>query len=72
MVGVKATVVSEVHRRLIDSWTFIYIFLGFALTIEGTIIQMLNLDAWSYLILYVPIAVFANFVGPVRHCLSPN
>jgi hypothetical protein len=41
-------------KRAGESWNYIYIFLGFALTIEGTFIQMFNLDAVSNLVLYLP------------------
>jgi hypothetical protein len=29
-------------KRASDSWTYIYVVLGFALSIEGTIIQMID------------------------------
>jgi hypothetical protein len=51
MVKAMAAARAEVKRGS-ESWNYIYIFLGFALTIEGTIIQMLQLDAVSSLILY--------------------
>lgn len=38
---VQDTVTATVTRGR-ESWNFIYIFLGFALTIEGTILQMID------------------------------
>jgi hypothetical protein len=40
----KAKASAEVHRGP-ESWNYIYIFLGFALSIEGTLIGFLNLGA---------------------------
>jgi hypothetical protein len=37
----SVTVDEKVTRRP-ESWTFIYVVLGFALTIEGTIVQMIE------------------------------
>jgi hypothetical protein len=40
----KAKASAEVHRGP-ESWNYIYIFLGFALSIEGTLMGFLNLGA---------------------------
>jgi len=45
-----------------QSWTYIYIFLGFALTIEAAVIQMFNLDAVSNLILYIPVVALTWYL----------
>ena len=40
-------------KRASDSWTYIYVVLGFALSIEGTIIQMIDVIKFpSKLIVY--------------------
>jgi hypothetical protein len=41
-----------------ESWSYVYIFLGFALSIEGTIIQMLPVKFPLNLILYLGFGVF--------------
>ena len=46
-----------------ENWTHIYILLGIALSIEGTVIQMLNLDQWqSNLILYTSIGALTAYL----------
>ena len=61
MVRVKTTVNAQVKRGR-ESWNYIYVFLGFALAIEGTIIDMLHLDAASSLTLYTSVGALTWYL----------
>ncbi len=52
-----------------ESWTFIYVALGFAITIEGQIISLISPLIWPWnLAAYIAIAVltFLLFIGSGR------
>ena len=54
---------SATVKRGTASWAYIYIALGFLLSFEGTIIQLITPLRWPYdLIFYVPLFVLTSLV----------
>lgn len=43
-------------KRGEQSWQILLVFLGFALTIEGTVISMLDLQSWARLSIFAVVA----------------
>jgi hypothetical protein len=54
MTGSHVSVVTGVKRGQ-STWAYIYVFLGFALTIEGNVIQMLQISAFCEIASFVVI-----------------
>lgn len=50
--------ISKTVKRGPESWSFIYITLGFVLTIEGTVVSMLGMRLPWNLILYAVVSAF--------------
>jgi hypothetical protein len=49
-------------RRGQESWNYIYIALGFSLSLEGTIIQLIMIR-WPYnLIIYIVVAIITGYL----------
>lgn len=64
-VRTTATVTAKVKRGQ-ESWNFIYIFLAFALTIESTIVQMIDPLRFPYNLIFYLIFGAATFLLFIR------
>ena len=61
MVKLTAKAVAQVKRGP-ESWAYIYVFLGFLLTIEGNLIQMFNLAPPCAVLLYAGVALVTVYL----------
>lgn len=45
-----------------ENWNYIYVFLGFILTIEGTLVSLLNLTWWHGLAAFALVAAISLYL----------